>query len=52
VLWPQGFAGVFEWQAALIDVAAAIALLRYKRGVMEVIAACAVSGLMLQTLLQ
>ena len=52
VLWPQGFAGVFEWQAALIAVAAAIALLRYKRGVMEVIAACAVSGLMLQTLLQ
>jgi chromate transporter len=52
VLWPQGFAGLFEWQAALIAVAAAIALLRYKRGVMEVIAACAVSGLMLQTLLQ
>ncbi len=51
VLWPQGFAGVFEWQAALIAVAAAIALLRYKRGVMEVIAACAVSGLLLQALL-
>jgi len=50
VLWPQGFAGVFDSQAALIAIAAAIALLRFKRGVMEVIAACAVCGLLLQFL--
>ncbi|MES2603508.1 MAG: chromate transporter, partial [Pseudomonadota bacterium] len=51
VLWPQGFSGVFEWPAALIAVAAAIALLRFKRGVMEVIAASAVCGLAVQFLL-
>ena len=37
--------------AAAFAGAAAMALLRYKRGVMEVIAACAVSGLLLQALL-
>jgi chromate transporter len=45
VLWPQGFAGTFDALAALIGLAAAVALLRFKRGVMEVIAACAVVGL-------
>jgi chromate transporter len=48
VLWPQGFGGHFEWPAAVMAVAAAVALLRYKRGVMAVIAACALSGLLLQ----
>ncbi|WP_439860203.1 chromate efflux transporter [Pseudomonas sp. MBLB4136] len=48
VLWPQGFAGHFDWVSALIALAAAVALLRYKRGVMEVLGACAVAGLLLQ----
>jgi chromate transporter len=48
VLWPQGFAGAFDWWSALIALAAAVALLRYKRGVIEVIAACAVVGLMVK----
>ena len=48
VLWPAGFAGHFEWPSALIALAAAIALLRYKRGVVEVIGACAVIGLLLK----
>lgn len=48
VLWPKGFSGTFDWISALIALAAVIALLRYKRGVMEVIAACAVIGLILK----
>jgi chromate transporter len=45
VLWPHGALGPFEWPSAVIALAAAIALLRFKRGVIEVIAACAVVGL-------
>ena len=37
--------------AALIALAAAIALLRFKRGVMEVIAACAVLGLVVKLII-
>jgi chromate transporter len=48
VLWPKGFAGHFDVVSALIAVAAAVALLRFKRGVIEVIAACAVIGLIVQ----
>ncbi|WP_294767920.1 chromate efflux transporter [uncultured Rhodoferax sp.] len=44
VLWPQGFAGAFDAVAALIAIAAAIALFRYKRNVIHVIAACALAG--------
>lgn len=47
VLWPQGFAGVFDWPSAIIAVAAAIALFRFKRSVIEVIIACALAGLIL-----
>jgi chromate transporter len=45
VLWPKGFAGPFDAVSALITLGAAFALLRFKRGVIEVIAACAVIGL-------
>jgi chromate transporter len=48
VLWPKGFGGSFEWASALIAVAAAVALFRFKRGVIEVITASAVIGLMIQ----
>ena len=48
VLWPQGFAGRFDVLSALIALAAAVALLKFKRGVIEVIAACAVLGLLLK----
>ena len=47
VLWPQGFAGGFDWPSALIALSAAVALLRFKRGVIEVIAACAIIGLLI-----
>ncbi|TVO52675.1 chromate efflux transporter [Denitromonas halophila] len=47
VLWPDGLAGGFDAVAALVALGAAVALLRFKRGVIEVIAACAVAGLAL-----
>ncbi len=50
VLWPQGFGGTFDWQAALIGLAAAVALFRYKVGVIPVIGAGALAGLVLHTL--
>ena len=45
VLWSHGFAGRFDWLSALIALAAAVALIRFKRSVIEVIAACALIGL-------
>jgi len=51
VLWPTGFAGPFDWVSALIALAAAVALVRYKRNVMQVIAASAIIGLILKTLI-
>ncbi len=51
VLWPKGFEGPFDWASAAIALGAVVALLRFKRNVMEVIAACAVLGLILKTLI-
>ena len=45
VLWPQGFGGRFDGTSAAITVAAAVALFRFKLGVMPLLAACAVVGL-------
>jgi chromate transporter len=45
VLWPNGFSGHLDWPSALIAMAAAIALLRFKRGVIEVLVGCGVIGL-------
>jgi chromate transporter len=45
VLWPSGFAGHFDWPSALIALAAAVALLRFKRGVIEVLLSCGLLGL-------
>ena len=50
VMWPDGFGGTIDYRAAAIAAAAAVALFRFKRGVMEVIGACAVAGLILKTL--
>lgn len=46
VLWPQGFGGRFDAVSAFIAAGAALALLRYQRGVIEVLAGCAVAGLL------
>ncbi|RON33964.1 chromate efflux transporter [Pseudomonas brassicacearum] len=45
VLWPNGFSGHFDWPSALIAIAAAIALFRFKRGVIEVLTGCGLVGL-------
>ena len=45
VWWPQGFGGRFDGVSALITVAAAIALFRFKVGVMGLLGACAAIGL-------
>ena len=46
VLWPGGLDGRFDLISALIALAAAVALLRYKARVVPVIAACAAAGLL------
>ncbi len=46
VLWPQGFSGSFEWPSAFIGTAAAVALFRYKVGIIPVIGACGGLGLL------
>ena len=51
VLWPTGFNGSFDWPSALIALAAAIALFYFNRDVIQVIAACAVVGLILKILI-
>ncbi|HCZ17214.1 MAG TPA: chromate transporter [Candidatus Accumulibacter sp.] len=48
VLWPSGFAGSFDGLSALVALLAALALFRYKRNVIEVIAGCSVLGYVLQ----
>ncbi len=45
VWWPQGFDDRFDAISALITVAAAIALLRFRRGVIETLTVCAAIGL-------
>ena len=45
LLWPQGFSGTLDVASALIAVGAAVALFKFKRNVMHVIAGCAVLGL-------
>lgn len=50
VLWPAGLAGRFDWVSALIALAAAIALFQYKRSVIQVIAGCAVLGLLIKSI--
>ncbi|MEP7103015.1 MAG: chromate transporter, partial [Burkholderiales bacterium] len=47
VLWPQGVHGPFSVASALITVAAAIALFRFKLGVIPLLLGCALLGLAL-----
>ena len=45
VLWPKGFGGPFDLPSALIAMVAAVALFRFKVGVVPLLAACAAAGL-------
>jgi chromate transporter len=47
VFWPQGAGSAVAWPAVAIALAAALLLFVAKRGVISVIAACAVAGLVL-----
>lgn len=51
VLWPRGLGGRFDWVSGLLTLAAVAALMRFRRGVIEVIAGSAVMGLVARTLL-
>ena len=52
VMWPQGASGGFDWIAALIGLGAAVALFRYRVGIITLIGATAVVGLVVRLLLQ
>ena len=45
VWWPQGFSGPFDAVSALITAAAAVALFRYRLGVLPLLGMCALVGL-------
>lgn len=45
VLWPQGFGGPFDIVSAAIATASAVALFRFKVGVLPLLGACAAVGL-------
>lgn len=47
VLWPTGFTGAIDWQAACIALVAALALFVAKQGLMRVITGAALLGLVL-----
>ncbi|MFO3721976.1 chromate efflux transporter [Pseudomonas sp. HLMP] len=46
VFWPHGFAQGIDWLALLVAVLAAVGLLLFRRGVLEVLLACALAGLL------
>lgn len=46
VLWPQGLQGPLDWPSLVIGIAAFLALWRWKIGIMPVIGACAVAGVL------
>ncbi|MEO8004848.1 MAG: chromate efflux transporter [Betaproteobacteria bacterium] len=47
VLWPDGLGGHFEWPLAAIGLVALVCLIRYRIGVVPVIVACGIAGLLL-----
>ena len=48
VFWPAGWGGSFDGVSAAIALAAAVALWRFKLGVLPLLGACAVAGLAVQ----
>jgi chromate transporter len=45
VFWPQGMTGAFDFLSAIVTSAAALALFRFRIGIIPVISACAILGL-------
>jgi chromate transporter len=52
VLWPAGLSGPFEFPSAVIGVIAAVALFRFKAGVIPVVLASAMAGMAWQLLMR
>jgi len=52
VLWPDGFAGRFDAFSLVVGVAALAALWRYRTGMIPVILACGVAGLLYRLVLK
>jgi chromate transporter len=50
VLWPQGWGGDFAWAALAIGAGAALALFRFKIGVIRIVLSCGLAGLAWQWL--
>jgi chromate transporter len=50
VFWPRGFAGGFDWVAALIAAGAGVALFRFNVGVLTLLGASAALGLVASSL--
>ena len=50
VLWPQGFGAAFDLPSLVLALAAAVALMRYGRSVIQVLGVCAVLGLLIKVL--
>jgi chromate transporter len=50
VLWPKGFGGPFDAVSAVIAVGAAVALFRFKVGVLPLLGGCALVGLVITLL--
>ena len=50
VLWPHGFGGAFDLPSALIALGAAVALLRFKRNVIHVIAVSGLLGFLVKSI--
>jgi len=50
VLWPHGLEGPFDWVSALIGAAAFVAMFRYQVGIMTVVGASALAGLLITLL--
>jgi chromate transporter len=48
VLWPTGYTGAFAWPSALIGAAAAVALFRFKFGIIPIVLGSGVLGLLLE----
>jgi chromate transporter len=46
VFWPRGIAGPIEWPALLIGLGTAVALFRFKAGVIRVVVAAGLAGLL------
>jgi len=48
VWWPNGLAGSVDWVAALLTLCSGIALIKFQRNVIQVLAVCAILGLIVK----